>query len=52
MLTIGILLLVFSVVCFFSGMSAFGDIGISMLYTAITCLLAGIGFVVGSRRKK
>lgn len=52
MLAIGILLLVFSVICFASGMGAFGDIGISMIYTAVTALLSGLGFVIGSRRRK
>ena len=51
MLAIGILLIVFSVICFISGMNGYGDIGISMLYTAVTSLLAGLGFVIGSRRK-
>lgn len=50
MIAIGILLLVAGSIFIFTSTMAYGDIGISMLYTGITAILAGIGFLVGSRR--
>ena len=50
MIAIGVLLIVASVISIISGTVAFGDIGVSMMYSGVIALLAGIGFLVANSR--
>ncbi len=48
MLVIGILLILWGFLGILMGMLMFGDIGIACIVGAVTALLSGIGFIIGS----
>ena len=51
MKAIGIILIVWGGLGLLMGLMMFGDIGLACIVGAVTAILSGIGFLLGSRRR-